>query len=286
MQTPNLEKLARQGVILNQHYVLPTCTPTRAALLTGRYPYKMGMQVRTTHLLRKCMNELCMVKVSVRLEGRTLLFKGNDTFFVARWHLGYCNLSLTPTRRGFDTFRGYYLGSQDYFSHTASGGKNSPEAAGYDYWKNESVDYSAQGHYSTYLIADHVIETIEDKSKKNGSLFLYVAFQAAHAPTQVPRGYQANCSSHANKKRVRLCEMTDAMDHAVGRIVRKLKDAHMWNNCLLVFMSDNGGQVRYGGNNWPLRGNKNTLYEGGTRVPAFVSGPLLKRPNTTSSRRV
>ncbi|KAH6926317.1 hypothetical protein HPB50_016777 [Hyalomma asiaticum] len=182
--------------------------------------------------------------------------KGNKLFGAIRWHLGYCNSSLTPTRRGFDTFRGYYLGSQDYFSHTASVGKNGPEAAGYDYWKNESVDYSAQGHYSTYLIADHVIETIEDKSKKNGSLFLYVAFQAAHAPSQVPRGYQANCSSHANKKRVKLC----------GAL--------------------NGGHVRYGGNNWPLRGNKNTLYEGGTRVPAFVSGSLLKRTNTTSSRRV
>ncbi|KAH6925909.1 hypothetical protein HPB50_011876 [Hyalomma asiaticum] len=251
MQTPNLEKLARQGVILNQHYVLPTCTPTRAALLTGRYPYKMGMQ---GHGIRHLEPNGLPLGISTLPE--ELKRRNYSTHAFGKWHLGYCNLSLTPTRRGFDTFRGYYLGSQDYFSHTASVGKNGPEAAGYDYWKNESVDYSAQGHYSTYLIADHVIETIEDKSKKNGSLFLYVAFQAAHAPSQVPRGYQANCSSHANKKRVKLC----------GAL--------------------NGGQVRYGGNNWPLRGNKNTLYEGGTRVPAFVSGPLLKRTNTTSSRRV
>nr|XP_037275731.1 arylsulfatase B-like [Rhipicephalus microplus] len=292
MHTPNLERLAREGVILNQSYVLPTCTPTRAALLTGRYPYKLGIQAHGIRHLEPYGLPLGITTLPEELKRRNY-----STHAFGKWHLGYCNWSLTPTHRGFDTFRGYYLGSKDYFNHTISERKPVLEedagdmqerkakiqAYGYDYRNGDSVDYSAKGIYSTTLIANNVMETIEKNSKQNQSMFIYVAFQAVHAPLQVPNGYRTMCSSHTNKRRVKICEMVAVMDHAVGLIVKKLKDVQMWSNSLLLFMSDNGAQVRFGGSNWPLRGNKNTLYEGGTRVPAFVSGPLLHRNNITSS---
>ncbi|KAH6926496.1 hypothetical protein HPB50_018886 [Hyalomma asiaticum] len=278
MHTPNLKTLAEGGVILGQHYVLPTCTPTRAALLTGRYPYKLGIQ---GHGIRPL--EPYGLPLGMRTLAEELARRDYSTHAFGKWHLGYCDWKMTPTRRGFHTFRGYYLGSQDHFSHMKSPSKTKSDADGYDYRNYESVDYLANGTYSTTLIKNHVLETIDVKSKQSGPVFLYVAFQAVHAPLQVQSGYGTVCSSHKSPKRVKLCEMAAAMDAAVGSIVQKLKDVHMWDNCLFVFMSDNGGQVLYGGNNWPLRGNKNTLYEGGTRVPAFVAGPLLKRTGYTRS---
>uniref|UniRef100_A0A131YPZ6 Arylsulfatase B n=1 Tax=Rhipicephalus appendiculatus TaxID=34631 RepID=A0A131YPZ6_RHIAP len=277
MYTPNLEALARDGVILEQHYVLPTCTPTRAALLTGRYPYKLGIQGHGIRPLEPYGLPLGMTTLAEELKRRDY-----TTHAFGKWHLGYCDVKLTPTRRGFDSFRGYYLGAQDYFTHMTPGGRTSPEIEGYDYRNYESVDESAKGIYSTTLITKNVLETIEEKSKQNGPVFLYVAFQAVHSPLQVPDDYRTKCSTYT-KKRLKICEMAAAMDEAVGRIVDKLKEVQMWNNSIFVFISDNGGQVLYGGSNWPLRGNKNTLYEGGTRVPAFVAGPLLQSTGYTSS---
>ncbi|XP_049267143.1 arylsulfatase B [Rhipicephalus sanguineus] len=293
MFSPFLESLARGGVILDQHYVLPMCTPTRAALLTGRYPYKLGIQGHGIRHLEPYGLPLGMTTLAEELKRRNY-----TTHAFGKWHLGYCNWSLTPTHRGFDTFRGYYLGSQDHFNHTVTERKNGAlkekkgmhekegglQANGYDYRNGEKVDLSAKGIYSTTLITNHVLETIAQESKNNSPMFLYVAFQAVHAPLQVPSKKRTICSNHTYNKRVKICEMLGSMDHAVELIVKKLKDVQMWNNTLLVFMSDNGAQVLFGGNNSPLRGNKNTLYEGGTRVPAFVAGPAVKRRGYRSSR--
>uniref|UniRef100_G3MQW0 Sulfatase N-terminal domain-containing protein n=1 Tax=Amblyomma maculatum TaxID=34609 RepID=G3MQW0_AMBMU len=277
MESPILEQLAKEGVILDQHYALPTCTPTRAALMTGRYPYKLGIQSHGIRTLEPNGLPLGVTTLAEELK-RT----GYTTHAFGKWHLGYCNQSLTPTRRGFDTFRGFYVGGQDYFSHTLSGGKTSATAKGYDYRNGDEVDYSAKGVYTTTLIANHVLSAIEE-SQPDKPMFLYVAFQAVHAPLQVPTQYRKMCSIYRNPKRKLLCEMLAVMDHAVGLIVKKLKMKDMWRNTLLVFISDNGGQILYGGNNWPLRGNKNTLFEGGTRVPAFVAGPLIRNGGRNSS---
>ncbi|XP_077523166.1 arylsulfatase I-like [Amblyomma americanum] len=272
MESPNLERLAREGVIMDQHYALPTCTPTRAALLTGRYPYKLGIQ---GHGIRPL--EPNGLPLGVTTLPEELKRKGYATHAFGKWHLGYCNWSLKPTHRGFDTFRGFYVGGQDYFSHMLSGGKTSPAANGYDYRDGDGVDCTAKGVYSTTLIANHVLSTIDKSKQQQKPMFLYVAFQAVHAPLQVPSRYRKKCSVYVNPKRKKICEMLAVMDHAVGLVVKKLKEEDMWKNTLLVFISDNGGQVLYGGNNWPLRGNKNTLFEGGTRVPAFVAGPLVQK---------
>ncbi|KAL1429114.1 hypothetical protein MTO96_016845 [Rhipicephalus appendiculatus] len=202
---------------------------------------------------------------------------------IPRWHLGYCNWSYTPTARGFDSFSGFYLGSQDHYSHTAWVNK---DTGGFDYRANATPDWDARNQYSSKLLADDTIKVLADHAGQDRPLFLYVAFQAVHAPLQVPPEYEVPCAKYQNTNRRIVCGMVNALDEAVGRIEKALLHYGYWNNTLLVFSSDNGGQILFGGNNWPLRGNKNTLWEGGTRVPAFVAGPVLKKSGYTNSKVV
>ncbi|XP_037558828.1 arylsulfatase B-like isoform X2 [Dermacentor silvarum] len=276
--SPNLARLASEGVILEQYYAQPICTPTRAAILTGRYPYKLGRQ---GHVLNPL--EPTGLTTSVPLLAEELSRLGYSAHALGKWHLGYCSWSYTPTARGFDSFSGFYLGSQDHYSHTAT---IDIHTGGFDYRANATPDWDARGHYSSKLLADDTIKLLADHAGQERPLFLYLAFQAVHAPLQVPPEYKVPCTKYHNKNRQLLCGMLNALDEAVGRIEKALMHHGYWNNTLLVFTSDNGGQILEGGNNWPLRGNKNTLWEGGTRVPAFVAGPLLKKTGYTNRKVV
>ncbi|XP_075560071.1 arylsulfatase B-like isoform X2 [Dermacentor variabilis] len=274
--SPNLARLASEGVILEQYYAQPVCTPTRAAILTGRYPYKLGRQ---GHVLNHL--EPTGLTTSVPLLAEELSRLGYSAHALGKWHLGYCSWSYTPTARGFDSFSGFYLGSQDHYSHTAM---VDIHTGGFDYRANATPDWDARSRYSSKLLADDTIKLLADHAGQERPLFLYVAFQALHAPLQVPPEYKVPCTKYRNRSRLLLCGMLNALDEAVGRIEKALLHYGYWNNTLLVFTSDNGGQILEGGNNWPLRGNKNTLWEGGTRVPAFVAGPLLKKTGYTNSK--
>ncbi|XP_077503582.1 arylsulfatase B-like isoform X2 [Amblyomma americanum] len=276
--SPNLARLAADGVILEQYYAQPVCTPTRAAILTGRYPYKLGRQ---GHVLNPL--EPTGLTTSVPLLAEELSRHGYSTHALGKWHLGYCNWSYTPTMRGFDSFSGFYLGSQDHFLHTASA---SIAMEGFDYRANATPEWDARGRYSSKLLADDTVRLLAAQASEDRPLFLYLAFQAVHAPLQVPPEYEVPCTKYNNSNRRLLCGMLNALDEAVGRIEKALLHHGYWNNTLLIFTSDNGGQILQGGNNWPLRGNKNTLWEGGTRVPAFVAGPLLKKVGYSNSKIV
>ncbi|XP_050050341.2 arylsulfatase B-like isoform X1 [Dermacentor andersoni] len=276
--SPNLARLASEGVILEQYYAQPVCTPTRAAILTGRYPYKLGRQ---GHVLNHL--EPTGLTTSVPLLAEELSRLGYSAHALGKWHLGYCSWSYTPTARGFDSFSGFYLGSQDHYSHIAM---VDIHTGGFDYRANATPDWDARSRYSSKLLADDTIKLLADHAGQERPLFLYVAFQAVHAPLQVPPEYRVPCTKFRNRSRLLLCGMLNALDEAVGRIEKALQHYGYWNNTLLVFTSDNGGQILEGGNNWPLRGNKNTLWEGGTRVPAFVAGPLLKKRGYTNRKVV
>jgi arylsulfatase A-like enzyme len=255
IKTPNLDRLAARGARLEQFYVQPVCSPTRAALLTGRYPMRHGLQVGVVRP---------WATYGLPLYERTLPAAlsevGYETAVVGKWHLGHAKADYLPTRRGFAHQYGHYNGALDYFTHVRDGG--------FDWHRDDRV--SRDEGYSTHLLAREAVRLVEE-SDRSRPLFLYVAFNAVHAPHQVPERYKVPYQHLAEPRRT-YAGMLAALDEAVGQIVEAVEKRGIRKETLFVFSSDNGGpapgQVT---SNGPLRGAKASLYEGGVRVPAFAT---------------
>ncbi|KAK7090394.1 arylsulfatase B-like [Littorina saxatilis] len=265
MRTPNLERMATRGRELTHNYVLPTCAPTRSALLTARYPYTYGMQVNDITGTR-----LAWLNETLTLLPATMRDLGYRTHMIGKWHLGFCDWSLTPTRRGFDSFYGFFSGAQGYFNHSGNGDH------AYDFRDNDEIVWSARGHYSTELHTARAQSIIRNSSASNTPFFLYMAYQNAHAPWEVKQDYVDRYCSHVTNDTRRLhCGMVAAMDESIGNITQTLQDEGVYDNTIVVFMSDNGGPIGGSAFNWPLRGQKATLWEGGVRSYTVIDSPLI-----------
>lgn len=259
IRTPAIDSLAAAGVRLEQFYAQPVCSPTRAALMTGRYPMRHGLQVDVIYPWSQ---------YGLPLEERTLAQAlreaGYETSICGKWHLGNFRREYLPTARGFEHQYGLYFGATDYFTHLRDG-------VTLDWHRNDRA--CREEGYSTFLIADEAVRRIRERDRAR-PLFLYVPFNAVHVPYQAPQKY-VEAYAHRPEPQRTHAAMLAAADEAIGRIVAALDETGLRKDTLIVFSSDNGGDVRpkFGASNGPYRAGKATLYEGGVRVAAFASWP-------------
>ncbi len=255
--TPRLDRLAASGARLAQLYAQPVCTPTRAALMTGRYPMRHGLQLGVVRP---------WAQYGLPLEERTLAQAlkqaGYATAIMGKWHLGHFDPAYLPTRRGFDIQYGQYNGAIDYFTHERDGG--------HDWHRQDRASYD-EG-YSTQLLAQEAVKFVNAQTSGRPFL-LYVAFNAVHAPHQVPEAYKKPYDKLKEPRRT-YAGMLAAMDEGIGHILDALERKGFSQDTLIVFSSDNGGPAPGRvTDNGPLRAGKATLYEGGVRVAASVAWP-------------
>jgi arylsulfatase B len=268
--TPNIDALAAQGTILDQAYAQPVCSPSRGALMTGLYPFHSGMQ----HDVIQWTSPEC-APLDLTFLPERLSTAGYKSHMVGKWHLGFCNEACTPTARGFDTFFGFYQGYIDHYNHmTGETGKE-----GYD-WQEEDAAAGTRvavpevdGKYAGDLIDVRAVNLIRNQDP-NEPMFLYFAHSGVHTPLQAPEEFHAiYANSGFSEERIAYLALTATVDKSVGLVVDALKENGMYDNSVIIFQSDNGGEF-HAGSNAPLRGSKTSVYEAGTRTPAMFHSPL------------
>ena len=262
IRTPNIDALARDGMRFTRFYAnSPVCSPTRAALLTGCSPDIVGVPgvIRTHH-----NNSWGYLHPSAVLLPQLLKTRGYHSCLVGKWHLGLESPN-TPTERGFDSFHGF-LGDMmdDYFEHRRHGN---------NYMRKDREEINPPGH-ATDLFSNWAVDYL--KERRDSSFFLYLAFNAPHAPIQPTTESLSRVTTRdpgMRPERAKIAALIEHMDDGIGRVIRALKENGQYENTLIVFTSDNGGELRSGGSVGPLRGNKQNVYEGGIRVPAIFVWP-------------
>ncbi|XP_015930739.2 arylsulfatase B [Parasteatoda tepidariorum] len=274
--TPNIDAIAQDGIILNNYYVQPICTPSRGALMTGKYPLRLGLQHDVIYA-----EAPWGLSPEEKILPQYLKELGYETHGVGKWHLGYFHESYLPVNRGFDSFFGYWNGKEDHFTHWEEG----QGTHGLDLHDDNVNAWNYTGKYSTELFTEKA-KTIIHNHDTTKPLFLYLAHQAVHAgnsyaPLQAPQEYVQRFSHIKDPARRSFAGMTSALDDSIGDLFENLNKAGILSNSVIVFTTDNGGAVQgideSTGSNWPLRGSKYNMWEGGVRGVAFVWSPELRQ---------
>jgi len=269
--TPNIDALASGGATFTQFYVQPMCTPTRAALMTGRYPFRYGLQTivipgpagygldTSEYLMPQCLKDA-----------------GYTTAIIGKWHLGHADTKYWPKQRGFDYQYGAMIGELDYYTHSDAGVLD---------WFRNNQPVKEEG-YTTQLIGNDAVRYI-DQQRADKPFYLYLTFNAPHTPYQAPKEYVDRYPNIADPTRRTYAGMVTCLDDEIGRVVGALEKRGLRNNTHILFHSDNGGtkNAMFAGqmadlsktkipcDNGPYRDGKGALFEGGTRVAACANWP-------------
>lgn len=272
IKTPRLHQLAEEGITFTDaHTTSSVCTPTRYGLLTGRYNWRSRLargvlSGRSEHLIPADRPTL----------GHLLQAAGYHTAMIGKWHLGLTTPDR-PVDRGFDYFKGF-LGDMmdDYYHHRRHG---------INYLRENEQVISPEGH-ATDLFSDWASDYIGSRTVSNAPFFLYLAYNAPHTPIQPPEEWVERVKAREpgmSEKRARLVALIEHMDAGIGRVVDALAQHGYADDTLVIFSSDNGGQLSVGADNGPLRDGKGTTYEGGLRVPTIAVWPDVIAAGVTST---
>ena len=239
--SPNIDALAMDGLELNNYYIQHICSPTRSALMSGRYPIHTGLQhgvIRPTSPYG--------LPLDLTIIPGDLKRAGYETHAIGKWHLGFFEPRYVPTARGFDTYFGYYLGAEDYYKHDRADNGDQ----GYDL-RNYTTPVMDNGNYSTYLYGNETIRLLTeyDNSDQENPFFIYLPFQAVHEPLQAPQYIIDSFNDTIpNKNRAKKAAMVIVVDAVIGEIVDFLKNkskTKLWDNLMLIFSTDNGESKLY-----------------------------------------
>jgi arylsulfatase A-like enzyme len=277
IRTPNIDKLATEGVRLESFYGQPVCTPSRACLMTGRYPLRYGLQTLVIF-----PSHTYGLPTEERTLPQALKESGYRTMMVGKWHLGHADRKYWPQNRGFDHFYGNVVGEVDYFTR---------ERGGVIDWQRNGNVLKEDGYYTT-LIGNEAVKLIEEQDGSR-PFFLYFASLAPHAPFQAPKESIDRYASIKDVTRRTYAAMITELDVQIGRVVAALENKGLRQNTIILFASDNGGatsglfatgarspqeraeelSLQLPASNGKFRAGKGSLYEGGVRVPAFANWP-------------
>lgn len=272
--TPNIDEIAANGMRFDQFYANCTvCSPTRAALLSGTYPDYVGVPgvIRTFP-----EDNWGYLTPSVKLLPKYLKKAGYHTCLIGKWHLGLTSPNL-PNEKGFDYFHGWLGDMMDnYWTHRRHD---------INYMRRNKEIIDPKGH-ATDLFTDWSIDYIEERKKSKKPFFLFLAYNAPHFPVQPPKEWIEKVKKREpqlTEKRANLVALIEHLDDRIGDVIQTLKDQGIYENTLLIFTSDNGGHLPDFANNGLFRDGKQSMYEGGLRVPTCISWPLKIKKGVISN---
>ena len=274
LESPHIDGLIASGMRLDRFYAnCPVCSPTRAALLTGRYPDRAGVPgvIRT-----QARNNWGYLDTRVPLLSDTLRSGGYHPAIVGKWHLGLTSPN-TPTERGFLHFHGFLGDMMDDYHHHLRHGNN--------YMRLNGRTLEPEGH-ATDLFTRWAVDYLDARRGDGQRFFLFLSYNAPHTPIQPPEDWFRRVREREpgiTEQRARLVALIEHMDHGIGQVLEALERNGQRNDTLVVFTSDNGGQLNVGGHCGNLRGGKQDMYEGGIRVPFCASWPGVIPANSRSS---
>jgi hypothetical protein len=276
ISTPNIDRVASEGMTFDNFYANScVCAPSRAALLTGKYPDRAGVPgvIRS-----EADNNWGWLSPKVALIPYVLKTSGYHSALIGKWHLGFESPNL-PNDRGFDEFNGFLGDMMDNYTTHLRNGKN--------YMRHNTEVINPVGH-ATDLFTQWACDYLQQRSNSSQPFFLYLAYNAPHEPIQPPQDWLDRVKNRfpgITDKRARIVALIEHLDSGIGKVLDKLDKLKLTNDTIVIINSDNGGVLKYGGYNGPWRGDKQHMLEGGLRVPGFVRWPGKIEAGSHTQRR-